>query len=162
VLIAIAEDNKLLNKQKFSLRVSTDLDQSNRVQEWFEQNCAASLTRKTDAIKCKLALIEAFTNVVRYAHHSLPQDTAIDLEGTISSHQLELRIWDFGPPFDFDARLQKALEANDCFSGGGRGLIIIYQGMDFVTSTRTDDGRNCLLMVKHYPQAEDEGEGERG
>ncbi|MEA5467818.1 ATP-binding protein [Spirulina sp. 06S082] len=146
-----------MDKQKFSLRVFTDLEQSSQVQEWFDRHCVVCLA-KTDRIKCKLALIEAFTNVVRHAHQGLPRDTPIDLEATLSPHQLELRIWDFAPPFDFDARLQKALEANDSLSGGGRGLIIIYQGMDFVTSTRTDDGRNCLLMVKHYSQAEDEGE----
>ncbi len=160
MLSAIAEDGKPLDEQKFSLRVSTDLKQSHQVQRWFDSSCN-SAPAEIDRIKCKLALIEAFTNVVRHAHQGLSRDAPIDLEVTLAPHQLELQIWDFGPPFDFEANLQAALEAlneADRLSGGGRGLIIIYQGMDFVASTRTDDGRNCLLMVKHHRQEEEEGE----
>ena len=157
---AIAEDDKLLDEQKFSLRVSTDLKQSHQVQVWFDKSCARVI--ETDRIRCKLALIEAFTNVVRHAHQDLPRETPIDLEVTLARDRLELRIWDFGPSFDFDSRLRaalKALEDTDGLAGGGRGLIIIYQGMDSVSSKRENDGRNCLFMAKHLTKSE---EGERG
>lgn len=150
-----------MDEQKFSLRVSTDLKQSYQVQAWFDRSCASVI--ETDRIRCKLALIEAFTNVVRHAHEELPQETPVDLEVTLSPYQLELRIWDFGVPFDFDDRLRAALKTlNDAdgLTGGGRGLLIIYQGMDSVVSKRTEDGRNCLLMIKHLTQ--DDEEGERG
>jgi serine/threonine-protein kinase RsbW len=159
VLSAIAEDDKLLDKQKFSLRVPTDLKASHEVQTWFDRSCASIL--ETNRIRCKLALIEAFTNVVRHAHQDFPPETPIDLEVMLSLHRLELRIWDFGPPFNFEARLQAALqriEEGDGLAGGGRGLIIIYQGMDSAISHCSDDGRNCLLMVKYLAQEEEEGE----
>ncbi|MEG3936651.1 ATP-binding protein [Microcoleus sp. S36b_A3] len=59
--------------------------------------------------QCKLATIEGFTNAVRHAHKNLPLETPINLEITVFSERLEVKIWDMGEPFDLQAKLIEEL-----------------------------------------------------
>ncbi|MEG4252825.1 ATP-binding protein [Microcoleus sp. Pol10D4] len=59
--------------------------------------------------QCKLATIEGFTNAVRHAHKNLPIETPINLEITVFSERLEVKIWDMGEPFDLQAKLIEEL-----------------------------------------------------
>ena len=59
--------------------------------------------------QCILAVSEAFTNAVRYAHKNLPRETPIELEITVFNERLEIKIWDRGKPFDFQAKLKEKL-----------------------------------------------------
>ncbi|MEG4318988.1 MULTISPECIES: ATP-binding protein [unclassified Microcoleus] len=65
---------------------------------------------------CKLATIEGFTNAVRHAHKHLPLATPIDLEITVFHNRIEIKIWDCGQPFDFNAKLQEELQETSQFS----------------------------------------------
>ncbi|MDP8964607.1 MAG: ATP-binding protein [Cyanobacteriota bacterium] len=134
---------------KSSQQVPSDLRALDRVLSWFDQFNQPSIPKKV-WIQCQLALAEGFTNAVRHAHKDLPSNVLIDIELTLYPHSLELRIWDQGPPFDLEQRLQKTEERVDGHSGGGRGIAILQKIADKLSYTRTDDNRNCLLIVKTY------------
>lgn len=68
----------------------------------------------------------------------------------MTPQQLEIRIWDSGATFDFTQKLASQSPTPDCNAVSGRGLKLIFDLVDHFSYTRTEDDRNCLLMVKHY------------
>jgi serine/threonine-protein kinase RsbW len=139
--------------QKYLLTVKTDIYALANVQEWFQQ--FTEIPGK-EWLQCNLVLTEGFTNVVCHAHEYLPEDTPIDIEVTLFPNALEIRIWDFGKPFDFHQKLESLTkERNEVFDienipTGGRGLIITAAIADELSYDRTTDGRNCLMIRKLY------------
>lgn len=139
--------------QKYLLTVKTDIYALASVQEWFQQ--FTEIPAK-EWLQCNLVLTEGFTNVVCHAHEHLPEDTPIDIEVTLFPKALEIRIWDFGEPFDFHQKLESLTkERNEVVDienipTGGRGLIITAAIADEVNYDRTNDGRNCLMIRKLY------------
>jgi serine/threonine-protein kinase RsbW len=134
-----------------SLQVETDLNAVQKVLQWFEELTSPLLPSQFQS-QSQLAFVEGFTNAVRHAHQHLPQTTPIELEVKVFADYLEMRIWDRGEPFDFQAKLQESLchieNSNPLDQEGGRGLIFIHQLMDEVSYMRLPDQRNCLLMRK--------------
>jgi serine/threonine-protein kinase RsbW len=55
----------------------------------------------------QLVVSEAFTNAVRHAHKNLPRETPIELEITVFNERLKIKIWDWGEPVDFKAKLKE-------------------------------------------------------
>mgnify|MGYP005851441141 CR=1 FL=1 len=135
---------------QISLVVPTTLDALDQVLAWFEALRQPTMQQK-DWLQCQLALAEAFTNAVRHAHRHRPAETPIALEATLYERSLELRIWDCGPPFDLAGYLQEnEVAAQNTQASGGRGLAILAQIADHLSYFRTDDDRNCLLIVRKY------------
>ena len=97
--------------QHISLQVNTDMNALTRVLEWFEQLKDLSLPNEV-WWKFQLALAEGFTNAVRHAHKNLPVETPVQLEIMVFNGRLELKVWDCGPYFDFDAKLKETLAAD--------------------------------------------------
>jgi serine/threonine-protein kinase RsbW len=97
--------------QHISLQVNTDLNALTIVLEWFEQLKDLSLPNEV-WWKFQLALAEGFTNAVRHAHKNLPVETPVQLEIIVFNGRLELKVWDCGPYFDFDAKLKETLAAD--------------------------------------------------
>ena len=97
--------------QKINLQVSTDLNDLTLVLDWFEQLQDLSLSNEV-WYQFQLALAESFTNAVRHAHKNLPAETPIQLEIMVFDRHLELRVWDCGPRFDFDAKLKEIIAAD--------------------------------------------------
>ena len=97
--------------QHISLEVNTDLNALTRVLEWFEQLKDLSLPNEV-WWKFQLALAEGFTNAVRHAHKNLPVETPVQLEIIVFNGRLELKVWDCGPYFDFEAKLKETLAAD--------------------------------------------------
>ncbi|NJQ97955.1 MAG: ATP-binding protein, partial [Hydrococcus sp. CSU_1_8] len=93
-----------LHKQ-FRLRVKSNLEALVEVLQWFDRMTQSFVSEKC-RWACKLALAEGFTNTVRYAHQDLPKTTPIDIEVYIFNNCLEIRIWDWGLPFDLHAKLE--------------------------------------------------------
>jgi serine/threonine-protein kinase RsbW len=102
-----------------------------------------------------------FTNVVSYAHEGLSEETPIDIEIAINEveYLLEMRIWDFGEPFDLQAEIERAaleaqksqdLENIDDIPTGGRGLMIAKTVADTISYETLPDGRNCFVMTKSF------------
>lgn len=132
------------------LHVQTDLyELAGQVLPWFDQLYQSSIPSGV-WLRCKLALAEAFSNAVRHAHQGLPVETLINVEVSVYEEYLELRVWDYGPPFDFDQKLQEELAVHNLEGGGGRGIKLIYDIADELSYTRIDNQRNCLLLRKYY------------
>ncbi len=132
------------------LQVNTDLDALNHVLGWFDQFNNPPVPSQEWWLQCQLALAEGFTNAVRHAHRGRSLDLLIDLEAQIFDDRLELRIWDQGDPFDLKQRLHAMPESLDTEAEGGRGLRLMERISDDLSYTRTDDSRNCLLLVKKF------------
>ncbi|MGD1715093.1 ATP-binding protein [Dapis sp. BLCC M172] len=140
--------DKLPKFRKAYLQVHSDLAENDKVLSWFEQLHQAPIP-KTIWLQCELALAEGFTNATRHAHKYLPTETPIDIEVTMYTDCLEIRIWDYGQPFDFTEWLKVQPEP-DMFAPGGRGIKLMYAIADDISYTRTSDNRNCLLIKKNY------------
>lgn len=131
------------------IQVNTDLDELAHVLEWFDQFNSPTISRPI-WLQCQLALAEGFTNAVRHAHRDKPRETPIDIEVTVLSQALEIRIWDFGSVFNLKHLLETLPTEMDKEAEGGRGLKLIKRMADRVDYMRTTDDRNCLLIVKDY------------
>lgn len=133
----------------FSLQVNTDLNALSDVLNWFE---AVTNPRLPPSLswQCQLALSEGFTNAVSHAHQNLPPTTPIDLEVSFVFNHLEIKIWDWGEPFDLKGIMTQARieESQSINNERGRGLIILRQAVDHIDYIRDEKGRNCLILGK--------------
>ena len=99
--------------QNISLQVNTEVNALTKVLEWFEQLQDLSISIPNEVwFQFQLALAEGFTNAVRHAHKNLHRETPIQLEITVLNGCLELKVWDCGPRFDFDAKLTEIIAAD--------------------------------------------------
>jgi len=94
--------------KQISLQVNTDVNALTTVLEWFEQLQDLSLPSEV-WFQFQLALAEGFTNAVRHAHKNLPVETPVQLDIMVFNGRLELKVWDCGPSFDFDAKLKEII-----------------------------------------------------
>lgn len=137
-------------EETFDLQVKTDLEQLSSVIEWFEKVTRQRLA-ETLLWQCEVAITEGFTNTVRHAHQNLSPATTINLQIIFFSDYLEMKIWNWGKPFDLEAKL-KTLPSDPPDSWEeeqGRGLYYILKLMDEVEYIRVDNNqRNCLIMRK--------------
>jgi serine/threonine-protein kinase RsbW len=101
--------------QKFSLQLNTDIKAVAKVLSWLEQLDPLPIPEAV-LHQCKLAVVEGFTNAVRHAHKNLPIETPIELEITVFNERLEIKVWDEGKPFDFQAKLKEKLLEKSPFS----------------------------------------------
>jgi len=139
--------------RQYSLQVQTELEALKEVLHWFEGLIFPLVPQKM-GWQCEVALVEAFTNAVRHAHQNLPKNTPIDLEVELQPKFLEMRIWDRGEPFDFDAKLIKGeQEAHSMEKEGGRGLQFIKKLTDELQYLNLPNHRNCLIMRKKFAKA---------
>ncbi|MEW6493442.1 MAG: anti-sigma regulatory factor [Cyanobacteriota bacterium] len=137
--------------KKIHLQVNTALNELDRVLQWFNQ-LEHLLIPQMVWCQCQLVLAEGFTNAVRHAHKNLPVETPIELEVTVFNKRLEIRVWDYGQPFDLEAKLIESgkIDQEQLEREGGRGLIIMKRSADRLSYTRSVDERNCLVFVKHF------------
>lgn len=94
--------------QNIKLKVKTELNAVNQVLQWFEQLESLPIPKR-DFWECQLALVEGFTNAVRHAHKGMSLESPIELEVIVCNNHLEMRVWDYGPPFDLKAKLREML-----------------------------------------------------
>ena len=140
---------KLSTLSKNCLQLKTDLKVLTDVLMWFDQLYNSVIPREV-WLRCQLALAEAFTNAVRHAHKNKSVEVPIDIEVTLTEKCIEMRIWDYGLPFDLKEKLKLMPVNHENDSGGGRGLRLLEATTDHLSYTRNTDDRNCLLMVKYY------------
>ena len=82
----------------------------------------------------QLAVAEGFTNAVRHAHKGLPLETPIKLEVTVFNERLEIKIWDYGQPFDLEARVKEFRQVNEKYRSFAEDVT-----PPFMNSPRTED-----------------------
>lgn len=95
--------------EKIHLQVNSELQALEQVLDWYEQLKNQPIPQQVFQ-QCQLVLAEGFTNVVRHAHQGLPSETPIELEVTVFKESLEIRIWDYGQPFDLEAKVNELKE----------------------------------------------------
>jgi len=137
--------------QSFQLQVHTESKDLFRVFSWFEQLRQPSIPTNV-WLECQTALAEGFDNAVRHAHKGLPSETPIDIQVTIFTQSIELRIWDYGSNFDFEEHRQQMRDEVEEMAESGRGVSIMQKIAEHLSYTRSPDNRNCLLIIKSYSQ----------
>ena len=110
--------------QTSNLRVETDIKSLARVLQWDDRLEKRPIPKQI-VMQCRLALAEGFTNVVRHAHKSLPSSTPINLEIRVFYNRIELRIWDSGQPFDFEAKISKFRQVEAAKYRDGLGAFLL-------------------------------------
>ena len=101
--------NQQIQKLSLQLQLNSDINAVAQVLSGLEQLDPLHPLPIPGAVlhQCKLAVVEGFTNAVRHAHKNLPRETPIELEITVFNERLEIKIWDGGEPFDFQAKLKE-------------------------------------------------------
>lgn len=140
--------------QKSGFQAKTDLAELVQVLTWFDNFIQSSLPELT-YMQCQTLLAEGFTNAVRHAHKHRASDTPIDIEVQLWNQQVEIRIWDYGQPFDLIQKMKNMPTKIDPDSVGGRGLKLLEQMAEHLSYFRTEDDRNCLLITKLIPSTPD-------
>lgn len=103
-------------------------------------------------LECQLALVEAFTNAVRHAHKNKPPETTIQIDITIDSSCIEIKIWDQGQAFILPSITQSPSLTHHNLQSGGRGIHILHKVADDLKYERQSDNRNCLVIRKNINQ----------
>jgi serine/threonine-protein kinase RsbW len=138
---------------KTELHIPSDLKFLGIVESWLLGTLEAELGDSVDwprqSNRLRLALVEAYSNVVRHAHKDQPNlPVLIRLE--LKERDLALEIWDHGKGFD----LSTYLPPNpDDKQESGYGWLIMNRLMDRVEYRLQVNGRNCLKLEASLPEA---------
>ncbi|MFE1748651.1 ATP-binding protein [Coleofasciculus sp. H7-2] len=138
---------------KTELHVPSDLKFLTIVESWLLGCLEVELTDSVDwprqSNRLRLALVEAYSNVVRHAHKEQPNlPVLIRLE--LKNRDIALEIWDHGQGFD----LSTYLPPNpDDKQESGYGWLIMNRLMDRVEYRLQVNGRNCLKLEASLPEA---------
>lgn len=139
--------------EKHSLQVKTDIYELTTVQKWFQQ--FNTMVPEQVMQQLNLLLAEGFANVIYHAHEHLAVDTPVEIDIIFYANQVELKIWDFGQPFDLMKKLEEIqtrevdLSDIDNLPTGGRGLQITQAIADVFSYDRINN-RNCLIVYKNF------------
>ena len=148
-VIELKGSEKLPMLKKADLQVNTGLNGLSWVLSWFAQLYDSRIPTSV-WIRCQLALAEGFTNAVRHAHNGKPADLPVDIQVSVFDEFVEIKIWDWGDPFDLEAKIKNISQTVDLAASGGRGLKLMKDIGDSLGYVRMADGRNCLSIVKNY------------
>jgi serine/threonine-protein kinase RsbW len=141
-----------------NLTVHSNLTVLNHVQKWFEKfwlqhnSIESSIEASPDyqLYRLNLALAEGFTNAVRHAHSGLSSDTSIDIQVALDADRMEIRIWDWGQPFDPN-NIREPQPGT--LQEGGYGWFLLRRLADEVSYDRQGQ-RNCLRIVKYTTKSD--------
>lgn len=137
------------------LHLTTDLQELPSLLQWFDVILKRAIPESLPPQflwECQLILTEGFTNAARHAHHHRPPHTPIVVEVGRCGRCLNIQIWDYGDPFDWDAKLAllKQEKRNPLEKESGRGLMFMEQLSRRVRYRRYGK-RNCLMVQKSFP-----------
>jgi serine/threonine-protein kinase RsbW len=128
------------------LRVPSDLRFLSVVENWLLESLRIELGDQIDwtrqSSRLRLALVEAYSNVVRHAHRNQP-DLPVILCLELRGRDLEIQIWDHGQGFDLSTYLAPSPEM---MQEHGYGWLILNRLMDRVEYQLQVNGRNCLKL----------------
>jgi serine/threonine-protein kinase RsbW len=139
---------------KTELQIPSDLKFLTIVESWLLGSLEIELGDSVDwsrqSNRLRLALVEAYSNVVRHAHKDQPNlPVLIRLE--LKERDIALEIWDHGKGFD----LSTYLPPNpDDKQESGYGWLIMNRLMDRVEYRLQVNGRNCLKLETSLPKGE--------
>ena len=104
---------------------------------------------ESDTAALELAVTEAANNAVENTA-PVARDEDVRMEATVGSGEVQLRIFDHTPGFDWPEHA----ELPEADSESGRGLFLIQSLVDDSAYLRSPRG-NCLLLAKHLQAVSD-------
>ncbi len=141
---------------KTELHVPSDLKFLSVVESWLLGSLEVELGDSVDwarqSNRLRLALVEAYSNVVRHAHKEQPNlPVLIRLE--LKERDIALEIWDHGKGFDLSTYLPPNPGDKQ---ESGYGWLIMNRLMDRVEYRLQVNGRNCLKLEASLPKPEED------
>ena len=144
-----------------TIDVRSEISALKQILSWLEDTCG-KLLEVVELQQISIIVAEAFTNTVKYAHAGLPLDTPIFLELHLQTNQVEVRIWDRGPPFDLQGYLENELQnltgEDSLHQEGQRGLLLMDRLTDdlyYEYYGTIPDLAESRYAVRHRPPCQD-------
>ena len=132
----------------FALSIPSELRLLPLARRFVESVCQAGGLDQAATNAIVLAVNEATGNVIRHAHRDQPT-TPLHIECRLLADGIEVSITDHGPAFDLNA--VPHLDPGEVRLGG-RGVFLMRQLMDELSSQPRPQGGNILRMVKRCPR----------
>jgi serine/threonine-protein kinase RsbW len=137
---------------KSELHVPSDLNYLNIVENWLLGCLKVQLGESVDwsrqSSRLRLALVEAYSNVVRHAHKE-QSNIPILLRLELKERDIALEVWDYGTGCDMSTYFPpNPLDKQE----GGYGWLIMNRLMDKVEYHLQVDGANCLKLEARIPE----------
>lgn len=137
---------------KTELHIPSDLRFLPVVENWLLDFLKAELAEEVIwpqlAPRLRLALVEAYSNVVRHAHKDQP-DIPVVLRLERVGDRILLEIWDSGEGYDTNEYLSPIPQN---YQEGGYGWMILHRLMDTVQyHIKARGDQNCLVLQTHLP-----------
>lgn len=107
---------------KISLQLKSEIASITQVLWWIEQLENLPIPQGVFQM-CKLAAVEGFILAIHH-HKNMPTDTQIEMAIGVFNDRLEMKIWDWGKPFNFQKKLNEALQQKDPFGLQELGFAI--------------------------------------
>lgn len=134
------------------LNVPSDLKFLAIVESWLlgclEVELGDSVDWPRQSNRLRLALVEAYSNVVRHAHRDQP-NLPVSIRLELKSRDIALEVWDHGKGYDLATYLPPNPQEKQ---EGGYGWLIMNRLMDRVEYRLQIDGRNCLKLEANLPE----------
>lgn len=134
------------------LNVPSDLKFLAIVESWLlgclEVELGDSVDWPRQSNRLRLALVEAYSNVVRHAHRDQP-NLPVSIRLELKSRDIALEVWDHGKGYDLATYLPPNPHEKQ---EGGYGWLIMNRLMDRVEYRLQIDGRNCLKLEANLPE----------
>lgn len=135
------------------LHVPSDLKFLAIVENWLlgcvEVEMGKSVDWPRQSNRLRLALVEAYSNVVRHAHKDQPHLPVL-MRLELKERHIALEIWDYGIGFDFSTYSPPNPEAKQ---ESGYGWLIMNRLMDSVEYQLGMNGLNCLKLEVNLPES---------
>jgi serine/threonine-protein kinase RsbW len=136
---------------KTELHVPSDIRFLMLAEDWLLGSLKLEVGETVDwskqAARLRLALAEAYSNVVRHAHDGQPHlPVVLCLE--IHNREMALEIWDLGKGYNPESYRAPSPEDRQ---EHGYGWMILNRLMDRVEYQPQINGRNCLKMAANLP-----------
>ncbi len=135
--------------QRFQITRAAELESLQTFRDFITECCARYEVPNDTVLELKLAVDEACTNIITHGYKGMDPGSII-LSFRIEPERILIQITDFGHCFEPVAGqrpdVEAALEDQEL---GGLGLYLIYQTMDNIDYTSSDDG-NTLTFTKFY------------
>ncbi len=137
---------------KTELHIPSDLKFLTIVERWLldclELELGDSVEWPRQSNRLRLALVEAYSNVVRHAHREQSQIPVL-LRLELKDRDIALEIWDHGTGYDLATYLPPSPEDRQ---EGGYGWLIMNRLMDKVEYRLQVNGQNCLKLETSLPE----------
>ncbi|BAZ49469.1 putative anti-sigma regulatory factor [Nostoc sp. NIES-4103] len=137
---------------KSELHVPSDLNYLNIVEHWLLGCLKIQLGESVDwsrqSSRLRLALVEAYSNVVRHAHKE-QANVPVLLRLELKERDIALEVWDYGEGFDMSTYFPPNPTDKQ---EGGYGWLIMSRLMDKVEYQLQVNGANCLKLEATIPE----------